>query len=271
MPRIPIIAGNWKMNKTVPQALEFARALQPLLAGVAGVEIVLCPPFTALYPLREELAGSGSEIALGAQDCFWKASGAYTAQISPVMLVDLGVEYVIIGHSEPRGRFGVAEPGAEDDFYRYFGESDHTVHLKLVAALEQELCPILCVGETLAERREGQTDVVIQTQMQRALGGITAADIRTRLVIAYEPVWAIGTGETCDAPEANRVCGVIRAELAALYGPEIAGAVRIQYGGSMKPGNAAELLSQEHIDGGLIGGASLVPADFAGIVRAAAP
>ena len=270
MARTPMIAGNWKMNKTVPQALEFVRALRSEIADVAGVEVVLCPPATALYAVREELAGTDTEVALGAQDCFWKNSGAYTGQVSPIMLVDIGAEYVIVGHSEPRGRFGKAEPDAEGDFFRYFGESDHTVHLKIIEVLNNELSPILCVGETLGERHEHQTDEVIQTQVQRALGDVSATDMAHRVVIAYEPVWAIGTGETCDTAEANRVCGMIRDEIAKLYDPATAEAVRILYGGSMKPGNAEELLAQEHIDGGLVGGASLVPADFATIVKAAA-
>ena len=269
MARIPIIAGNWKMNKTVPQALQLVRDLEPLLHGVAGVEVVVCPPYTALHSVREELATHDVAVGLGAQSCFWKASGAYTSQISPVMLVDLGVEFVIIGHSEPRGRFGVAEEGANDEFYRYFGESDHTVNLKVTAALANNLVPILCVGETLAERKAGQTDSIIQDQLKKALAGVSHADATVNLVIAYEPVWAIGTGETCDTAEANRVCGMIRSEIAGLYTSSIAEAVRIQYGGSMKPSNAAELLATEHIDGGLIGGASLVAADFAAIVKAA--
>ncbi len=269
MPRIPIIAGNWKMNKTVPQALEFIRELHPLVEGVDGAEVVICPPFTAIYALREEIAGTDTNVTLGAQNVFWKASGAYTSQISPVMLVDLGVEYVIIGHSEPRGRFGVPEEGAEDNFYRYFGESDHTVNLKIIAALDHDLVPILCVGETLEERKANQTDSIIQKQLQKGLKGVSQANCAARMVIAYEPVWAIGTGETCDSAEANRVCGMIRAEIASLYDSPTADMIRIQYGGSMKPSNAKELLSQEHIDGGLIGGASLVASDFAQIVKAA--
>jgi triosephosphate isomerase (TIM) len=257
------------MNKTVPQALAFVRELRPLVSGVSGVEIVLCPPFTALYAVREELASHDTAFALGAQGVFWKASGAYTSQISPVMLVDIGVEYVIIGHSEPRGRFGVPKEGANDEFYRYFGESDHTVNLKVNAALANNLSPILCVGETLDERRAGKTDSIIRDQLKLALDGVSRAEAATRLVIAYEPVWAIGTGETCDTSEANRVCGMIRSEFGSLYDAEAAMAIRIQYGGSMKPSNAAELLAQEHIDGGLIGGASLVPTDFAAIVKSA--
>ncbi len=257
------------MNKTVGEALSFAQALQPLISDIHDVDIVLCPAFTALYPLGQELSKLQSSVELAAQNCFWKTSGAYTSQISPTMLTELGVLYVIIGHSEPRGRFGVAEEGANDDFYRYFGESDHTVNLKVNAALAAGLNPILCVGETLAERKVGSTDSIIQGQIQKALDGVNKSYASGKLVIAYEPVWAIGTGETCDAVEANRVCGVIRTEIESLYDSATAEAVRIQYGGSMKPSNAAELLSKQNIDGGLIGGASLVPADFAEIVKAA--
>jgi triosephosphate isomerase len=237
---------------------------------VSDVYIVLCPAFTALYPLGQELSKLRSVVELAGQNTFWKTSGAYTGQVSPEMLTELGVMYVIIGHSEPRGRFGVPEPGAGEDFYRYFGESDHTVNLKITAALASGLIPILCVGETLAERKEGNTDSIVQTQIQKALAGISQANAASKLVVAYEPVWAIGTGETCDALEANRVCGMIRAEIASLYSAATAEAIRIQYGGSMKGSNASELLAQEHIDGGLVGGASLVPADFAAIVSAAA-
>jgi len=163
----------------------------------------------------------------------------------------------------------VPKEGANDEFYRYFGESDHTVNLKVNAALANNLSPILCVGETLDERRAGKTDSIIRDQLKLALDGVSRAEAATRLVIAYEPVWAIGTGETCDTSEANRVCGMIRSEFGSLYDAEAAMAIRIQYGGSMKTSNAAELLAQEHIDGGLIGGASLVPTDFAAIVKSA--
>jgi triosephosphate isomerase len=207
-------------------------------------------------------------VAVGAQDAFWKESGAYTGQVSPGMLKAVGVQYVILGHSETRGRYGVAEPDFTDVVLAHFGESDETVNRKTKAVLAQGLVPIVCIGETLAEREQGVTDSVIDTQVRGALAGIDS-DAVSGLVLAYEPVWAIGTGKTCDAAEADRVCGVVRASVAAVAGDAAASSVRIQYGGSMKPDNAAELLGMPNIDGGLIGGASLKAGDFAAIVAAA--
>ena len=266
MSRKKIIAGNWKMNKTVPEALALVAELKVLLADLDAADVVIVPPFTALYPVG--LSIEDTNIDLGAQNIFWKASGAYTSQISAAMLTDVGVKYVIIGHSEPRGRFGVAEEGANADFYRYFGESDQTVNLKVLAALKAGLTPIICVGETLDERKAGNTDTIVRNQVIKSLNNVDSASSST-IVFAYEPVWAIGTGEVCDAAEADRVCGVIRDEIGNQLGKPVAEAVRIQYGGSMKPDNAVELLSKENIDGGLIGGASLKAADFTGIVKAA--
>jgi triosephosphate isomerase (TIM) len=266
MSRKNIIAGNWKMNKTVPEAMQLVADLKTELTGMSNADIVICPPFTALYPVSQGI--DGTSIALGAQNVFWKKSGAYTSQISTQMLTDVGVTYVIVGHSEPRGRFGVPEENAEDAFYLYFGESDHTVNLKVHATLTGGLRPIICVGETLDERKAGETDLIVQHQVIRSLSGVTLEQC-DEIVFAYEPVWAIGTGEVCGADEADRVCGVIRAQIAKLLGGEAAEAIRIQYGGSMKPDNAAELLSKPNIDGGLIGGASLKAADFAAIVKAA--
>ena len=265
--RKKIIAGNWKMNKTVGEALALVDALKPLVAGKDGVDVVVCPPYTALYPVREALQGTA--VALGAQDVFWKASGAYTSQVSAPMLTDVGVQYGIVGHSETRGRFGVPEPDFTEDILNVFGETDSTVNLKALAALAGGLTPIICVGETLGERQRGETDAVVRSQVTRALAGLTADQVAKNVVFAYEPVWAIGTGETCAADEADRVCGVIRAAVHADYDEATADSVRIQYGGSMKPDNAADLLSRPNIDGGLIGGASLKAADFAAIVDAA--
>lgn len=265
--RRKIIAGNWKMNKTVPEALELVGTLKPLVADVTNADIAVCPPFTALYPVGKAL--EGSNIALGAQNVFWKKSGAYTSQIAPGMLVDLGVRYVIIGHSETRGRFGVPEEDADETIYRYYGESDKTVNLKARAALAAGISPIICVGETLDERQADKTDEVVHGQVRKALAGISAQDIAERVIFAYEPVWAIGTGEVCGAGEADRVCGLIRGAAGELSTHDAAQALRIQYGGSMKPDNAAELLSRPNIDGGLIGGASLKAPDFAAIVKAA--
>ncbi|MCC6444184.1 MAG: triose-phosphate isomerase [Armatimonadetes bacterium] len=272
--RTPIIAGNWKMHKTVSQALELVEGLKPLVDGVKGVEVVVCPPYTALYPVRQSLAGS--EIALGAQDIFWKDSydaagkptGAYTSRVAAEMLVEIGCKYVIIGHSETRGRFGKVEPDMTEDLLKQFGETDASVNIKAKKAFEKGLIPIVCCGETLSEREAGQTDEVVSGQIERALDGLTA-DRAASIVIAYEPVWAIGTGETCDTPEANRVCSVIRGTVAALF-PGSAEKTRIQYGGSVKPDNAAELLSQPDIDGALVGGAALEAKSFAAIVKGAA-
>jgi triosephosphate isomerase len=264
--RKKIIAGNWKMNKTVQEAFMLVQELKPLLADHSGADIVVCPPFTALHAVRQAIDGSG--IRLGAQGVFWKRSGAYTSSISPAMLVDVGVQYVIIGHSETRGRFGVAEEGFTDEILAYFGESNTTVNWKTVAALGSGLKPIVCVGETLAERKLGHTDAIVTQHVTLALDGIAAGDVANNLIFAYEPVWAIGTGEVCAADEADRICGLVRSTVADLYDAPTANAVRVQYGGSMKPDNAVELLAKPNIDGGLIGGASLKAPDFAAIVNA---
>ncbi|BDI32933.1 triosephosphate isomerase [Capsulimonas corticalis] len=266
--RKKIIAGNWKLNKTVSEALAFAEALAPLVAGKDGVDIVICPPYTALYSVSQAFQGTG--VATAAQGLFWKPSGAYTSYVSAPLILDAGAKYVLIGHSETRGRFGVAEEGLTPDLLKAFGETDSGVNVKTHAALQAGLIPIVCIGETLAERKDGSTDAIVRDQVTKALDGVSSDLVRSQLIFAYEPVWAIGTGEVCAADEAGRVCGVVRKTIESLYGADVANAVRIQYGGSMKPDNAAELLAQEHIDGGLIGGASLKPADFAAIVAAAA-
>ena len=263
--RKKIIAGNWKMNKTIPEAIALVKELKALVGSEAAVDVVVVPPFTALYPVAQEL--EGTTIAVGAQNLFWKASGAYTSQIAPGFLCDAGAAYVLIGHSETRGRFGVAEPDFDDDVLKLFGESDATVNRKAKAALAAGLVPIVCIGETLAERNAGSTDAIVAGQVERALAGISAEDA-AKIVFAYEPVWAIGTGEVCGADEADRVCGVVRATVAKQCGAQAADVVRVQYGGSMKPDNAKELLSKPNIDGGLIGGASLKSADFVAIVAA---
>jgi triosephosphate isomerase len=199
---------------------------------------------------------------------FWKDSGAYTGELSAPMLKDAGCTHVVIGHSERRGRFGVPEPDLAGDAGRVFGDTDASVNRKLLAALQHGLVPIVCVGETLAERQAGRTDEVVQAQTQAALQNVDAAAAKP-LVLAYEPVWAIGTGETCDSDEADRVCGVIRAAVSTAFGAEAGNAVRVQYGGSVKPDNAAELLGKPNIDGALVGGASLKADSFAAIVQAA--
>ncbi|HUV03570.1 MAG TPA: triose-phosphate isomerase [Armatimonadota bacterium] len=262
--RLPLIAGNWKMHKTVGESRDFVENLRGEVAGVKNAEIIVCPPYTALYEVARRLMGSN--IGLGAQDVFWKEQGAYTGQISPRMLLDVGCTHTIIGHSETRGRFGKAEEGTTPALMAHFADSDETVNAKLHAALAAGLTPIVCVGETIDERKAGRTDDVIRTQVEKGLAGLNAEQA-AGMVIAYEPVWAIGTGEVCDVPEANRVCGMIRSIIRSVFGDEAADGIRIQYGGSVKPDNAEELLRQPEIDGALVGGASLKVPDFVAIIR----
>jgi len=266
--RTPLIAGNWKMNKLLDEAVDLTESLVELLEGVEGVDVLLCPTFVALGAVGAELEDSESDILLGAQDVFPKPNGAYTGMISPQMLNDVGCAYVIVGHSERRGRFGVPEEWMTPAIIALFGDSDGTVNAKARYALECDLIPIICFGETIDERRAGKTDEVCTRQIKAALAGIDAASIG-ELVLAYEPVWAIGTGETCDAAEADRVCGLARDVVAEIAGEDAADAIRIQYGGSVKPENAAELLHKPNIDGALVGGASLKADSLAAIVRAA--
>jgi triosephosphate isomerase len=247
--RKPIIAGNWKMNKTPAETAALIKALIPLVADVDSVDIVVCPPFVDLAAAKEALAGSN--IALGAQNMHFEENGAYTGEVSPGMLTAIGVEYVILGHSERR---------------QYFGETDEGVNKKVKAALKAGLKPIVCVGETLDERESGITAEVVCRQTKLALLGL-AAEEAAGIIIAYEPIWAIGTGKTATAEDANETIGAIRDAVKQVYGGKTAGAVRIQYGGSMKPSNATELMKKPEIDGGLIGGAALKAEDFAGIVK----
>ena len=249
--RKKVIAGNWKMNKTPTETAAFVEDLKKVAEGKNGCDIIICVPFVDIHAA---VAGTkGSNIKVGAQNVHFAPSGAYTGEISAAMLLDCGVEYVVIGHSERR---------------QYFAETDVTVNLKIKAALAAGLKPILCVGEKLEERDSGATDIVLTTQTRYALDGVSAEDAK-KIVIAYEPVWAIGTGRTATADEADAGNGVIRKTLADLYDAETAEAVTIQYGGSMNAKNAAELLSKVNVDGGLIGGASLKSADFGIIVAAA--
>ena len=263
--RIKIVAGNWKMNGTRAEAESLLRELLPLIEENKTVETVVCPPFTLLDKVEELIAGSA--VSLGGQDVFWKDKGAYTGQISAKMLLDLGAKYVLVGHSERRGRFGVPEPDFNEDILAHFGDNDTVVNRKTKAAIAAGLIPIICVGETLAERKSGDTDSVIIGQVSIALRDLTGEQVAA-LVFAYEPVWAIGTGEVCASNEADRVCGVIRETAGRLFGESVAEAVRVQYGGSVKPDNAVELLSKPNIDGALVGGASLKAADFAAIINA---
>lgn len=248
--RKAIIAGNWKMNNTPAQTTALINEMKPLVAD-ADCEVVLCVPFVDIPAAVE--AAKGSNIKIGAENVHFKDSGAFTGEVSADMLLELGVEYVVIGHSERR---------------TYFGETDQTVNLRTLKALEKGLKPIICVGETLEQRELGYTETLLKYQTKMALTNVTADQLKN-VVIAYEPVWAIGTGKTATADQAEEVCAFIRATIAKLYSQADADAVTIQYGGSMNDGNADELLSKTNVDGGLIGGASLVAEKFAAIVKAA--
>ncbi|MCX7868684.1 MAG: triose-phosphate isomerase [Terrimicrobiaceae bacterium] len=251
--RKPIVAANWKMNMTASEAADFHDTFRLEIGDFNGAEIVIAPPFTSIPKLSEILGGS-QKVRLGAQNFYYEKSGAFTGEISATMLRELFVRYVIIGHSERR---------------QLFGETDELINRKVAAALASELRPILCLGETLAERQAGREQAVLERQITAALEGIQLSDF-SDLVIAYEPVWAIGTGVNATPAQAQEMHAFLRARLAEIYGPEAAAKIRIQYGGSVKPGNAAQLLRQPDIDGALVGGASLDPRGFAQIVRAAA-
>ena len=248
--RKAVIAGNWKMNKTPAEAAALIDEMKPLVAG-ADCEVVLCVPYVDIAAAVE--AAKGSNIRIGAENVHFKASGAYTGEISAEMLLACGVEYVIIGHSERR---------------TYFGETDQTVNLRTLAALNAGLKVIVCVGETLEQRRLGYTETLLKYQTKMALTGVAPEQLKN-VVIAYEPVWAIGTGEVASNEQADEGNGFVRAAVAEAYGEAAAEAVTVQYGGSMNAKNAAGLLQKVNVDGGLIGGASLKAADFAVIVEAA--
>ncbi len=246
--RKPVIAGNWKMNKTPREAAEMIQALKPLVKD-AQPAVVLCVPAVCLPEAKK--AARGSKIKLGAQNVHFEAAGAYTGELSAAMLKEAGAEYVIVGHSERRA---------------YFGETDETVNRRAVAALRGGLIPIICVGETRQQREAGYTNALVTYQALIALTGLTADEVK-KVIIAYEPVWAIGTGLTASDEEANATIAVIRQAVAGAYGKRVANAVRIQYGGSMNPKNVKGLMAQPEIDGGLIGGASLKAEDFAQVVN----
>lgn len=248
--RKAIVAGNWKMNNDRNAAKKLITELNPLVKD-AACEVVLCVPYTNLETALSLCEGTNMHV--GAENCHWAKSGAFTGEISAEMLAEMGVEYVIIGHSERR---------------QYFGETDQTVQARVRAALDAGLKVILCVGEVLEQREQGITEEVVALQTKVALGGVSEEEL-SRIVIAYEPVWAIDTGKTATADQAEEVCAFIRSVVAKLYSKAAADALTIQYGGSMKPGNAKELLSKEDVDGGLIGGAALVASDFAAIIEAA--
>ena len=247
MARKKIIAGNWKMNKTPSEAVALVNELKPLVAN-EDVDVVFCVPAIDIIPAME--AAKGSNICIGAENMYFEESGAYTGEISPNMLVDAGVKYVVLGHSERR---------------EYFAETDETVNKKVLKAFEHGITPIICCGETLTQREQGITLDWIRQQIKIAFQNVTADQAKTA-VIAYEPIWAIGTGETATSDQAEEVCGAIRACIAEVYDEATAEAIRIQYGGSVNAGNAAELFAKPDIDGGLVGGASL-KADFGKIVN----
>ncbi len=252
--RRKIIAGNWKMNLTLAASEGLAREIAVGLSGLpqnATVDVVICPTFIALAQVGKAIASTS--VRLGAQDGHWENQGAYTGKVSFDMIRDAGAQYVILGHSEQR---------------TYFHETDETVNRKVKKALSENLLPIVCIGETLEQREAGQTEAVLSEQLKGSLVGLSR-DEAVKLVVAYEPVWAIGTGKTASTQQAQDAHRFVRERLAELFGDSAAGAMRIQYGGSMKPENAAELLSQPDVDGGLIGGASLKAASFLDIIRAA--
>jgi triosephosphate isomerase len=253
MARTPLLAGNWKMHKDHLEAIQLVQQLVYHLESqdYKRSEIVVIPPLTALRSIQTLIVGDRLQIGLGAQNCHYEASGAYTGEVSPPMLAKLAVRYVICGHSERR---------------HVFGESDETVNRKVRAVLAHEMRPILCVGETDEQREAGDAEKVVSAQLRAGLDGVDRAQA-TEVVVAYEPVWAIGTGKTATPSDANAMCGYVRAQLAERFDAETAGQMRVQYGGSVKPGNVAELMRQRELDGALVGGASLQADDFAAICR----
>ncbi len=240
--RTPIIAGNWKMNKTIEEAIHIVNEIKNSL--IEDVETVVCVPFTSLKEVKKELAGT--KLKLGAQNMHWEESGAFTGEISPLMLKEIGVDYVIIGHSERR---------------QYFNETDETVNKKIKAALKHNIIPIVCVGETLEQREANMENEIVKAQIVKAFEDIEAEEM-ANIVVAYEPIWAIGTGKTATKEEANDMISFIRKTIMDKYDKEISDKIRIQYGGSVKPSNISEIMEQSDIDGALVGGASLKPDEF---------
>ncbi|NLY77503.1 MAG: triose-phosphate isomerase [Tissierellia bacterium] len=246
--RIPIIAGNWKMNKTISESTYLVNEIKESHLR-EDVEVVVAVPFTSLTEVKKAI--EGTRIKLAAQNMHWEGQGAYTGEISPLMLKEIGIDYCIIGHSERR---------------QYFNETDETVNKKAIAALSYSIKPIICVGETLEQREKNEEEKVVEEQILKAFEGIEEGQIKD-IVIAYEPVWAIGTGRTASSEDANKMCGFIRKIIGYKYGEQAAKTIRIQYGGSVKPTNIKELMDMDHIDGALVGGASLVADDFVKIVN----
>lgn len=249
MKRLPFIAGNWKMNKTVEEAIDLIKGLKVHLKGIEDVEVAIAPPFTALYAASQEL--KGSSIHLASQNLFWEEKGAFTGEVSPVMLKECGCRYAIIGHSERR---------------QYFGETDATVNRKIKAALVFDLKVIFCIGETLEEKEEGKTFAVLERQVEGGLKDLVEKEVKD-MVVAYEPVWAIGTGKTATPEQAEEAHQFIRRKMERLYSRGISEGIRIQYGGSVTPENIKGLMERENIDGALVGGASLKVETFLRIVR----
>lgn len=249
--RKPFIAGNWKMNMTHLEAIKFTQDFGYEFRNSKGCDVCLCPPFIALRSVKNIIDSDRIEVKLGAQNMHWEENGAYTGEVSPLMLSALGVEYVIIGHSERR---------------EYFFESNEVVNKKVKSAFQHNLKPIMCVGESLAIRESGRAEEFVLCQVDECLSGIEKKDIEL-LTIAYEPVWAIGTGKTATSGDANDMCSAIRRKIAKIYNPETADMVRIQYGGSVKPSNISELMSMSDIDGALVGGASIKLEDFTAILN----
>jgi len=247
--RRPVIAGNWKMYKSIPETRAFFEGFLPLVNGVTHCDIVVAPPFTALTTAAA--AAKGSRVQVSAQDVYWEKEGAFTGEVSLAMLLDVGCAYTIVGHSERR---------------QFFGETDETVNRKAGSAVAAGLKAIVCVGEVLAERDSGEAEAVVERQIRNGLARLTVADLSS-IIVAYEPVWAIGTGRTATPETAAAMHGKIRSTIAGLWGADSAAAVRILYGGSVKPNNISELMQREDIDGALVGGASLDPASFASIVK----
>ena len=243
MSRIPLIAGNWKMNNTKRETLDFLSSFLPKVENIT-VEMAICPPFTDLYAAAEKL--KGTKVKLGAQNMHWEETGAFTGEVSPLMLKEIPCDYVIIGHSERR---------------QYFAETDETVNKKIKSAIKHNIAPIVSVGESLAQREEGITIDFVMTQVENALKDIKPEDAK-KIVFAYEPIWAIGTGKTASASDAQEVIGAIRNKIEKLYNKDVAEEVRILYGGSVKPENIKELMAEADIDGALVGGASLKPDSF---------
>jgi len=247
--RKPVFGGNWKMNKMVKESIEAVKQLKEELGDVEGVEVAIFPPFTSLWAVKKII--EDSRIGLGAQNMYWGEKGAYTGEISPYMLLDAGCKYVILGHSERR---------------QYFGETDAGVNRKIKAALSLGLTPVVCVGESLKEREAGRAEEVVESQVKKCLEGLDLQQIK-KLIIAYEPVWAIGTGKIATPHQAQEMHSFIRGILEELWGKKICSSMRIQYGGSVKPENIKELMKQPDIDGALVGGASLIINSFVKIVK----